>query len=77
VSLTRSLVEHLRDAEAMRRTVTVALVVGTLLTLINQGDHIASGELDLAVALKIVANYLIPWCVSSIGYIWARRASAS
>lgn len=59
----------------MRRTVTVALVVGTLLTLINQGDHLASGEVDLAVGLKILANYMIPWCVSSIGYISARRAA--
>jgi len=60
----------------MRRTVTVALIVGTLLTAINQGDRIASGEVDLAVALKIAANYLIPWCVSSIGYISARRAGS-
>lgn len=58
----------------MRRTVTVALIVGTLLTLINQGDHLAAGEVDLAVGLKILANYMVPWCVSSIGYISARRA---
>ena len=60
----------------MRRTLAVALVVGTVLTLVNQGDVIISGEVDLAVALKIAANYLIPWCVSSIGYMSARRASA-
>ncbi|MGD9573340.1 MAG: nitrate/nitrite transporter NrtS [Thermoleophilia bacterium] len=57
----------------MRRTITVALVVGTLLTIINQGDRIASGDIDAALMLKIAANYLIPWCVSSIGYISARR----
>lgn len=60
----------------MRRTVTVALVVGTLLTLVNQGDRLASGEADLAVALRVAANYLIPWVVSSIGYISAGRAAA-
>ena len=59
----------------MRRTLTVALIVGTLLTLINQGDHIAAGALGLAVTLKILANYAIPWCVSSVGYISARRAA--
>jgi hypothetical protein len=73
-SLAQSLADHLRDPAAMRRTVMVALVVGTLLTIINQGDHIASGEVDLAVAATIAANFLIPWCVSSIGYISARRA---
>lgn len=59
----------------MRRTVTVALIVGTLLTLINQGDRILSGDVDRAVGLRIMANFLIPWCVSSIGYISARRAA--
>ena len=59
----------------MRRTITVALIVGTLLTLINQGDRIASGDIDASVGLKILANYLIPWCVSSAGYISARRAA--
>lgn len=59
----------------MRRTVTVALIVGTLLTLINQGDRMISGDVDLATGLRILANYLIPWCVSSIGYISARRAA--
>jgi hypothetical protein len=72
----RSCVEHCGDAAAMRRTITVALIVGTLLTLINQGDRIAAGEVDLAVAMKVLANYLIPWCVSSIGYISARRPAA-
>lgn len=61
----------------MRRTISVALVVGALLTLINQGDRIASGDIDAALILKIAANYLIPWCVSSIGYISARRAGTS
>jgi hypothetical protein len=60
----------------MRRTVTIALIVGTILTLVNQGDHIAAGAVGFAVSLKILANYLIPWCVSSIGYIAARRAAS-
>ncbi len=75
-SFARSCLDHCRDRVAMRRTVTIALIVGTLLTLINQGDVIAAGDVDLAVGLKIAANYLIPWCVSSFGYISARRAAA-
>jgi hypothetical protein len=31
--------DHCRDREAMRRTIAIALVVGTILTLINQGDQ--------------------------------------
>ena len=61
----------------MRRTITVALIVGTLLTLINQGDRIASGDIDAAMGLKVLANFLIPWCVSSVGYVSACRAAAA
>jgi hypothetical protein len=75
--LGRACMDHCRDWEAMRRTIAIALVVGTILTLINQGDRIAAGEIDLVVGLKIAANYVVPWCVSSIGYISARRASAA
>lgn len=60
----------------MRRTITVALIVGTLLTVVNQADRIASGDIDAALILRIAANYLIPWCVSSVGYISASRAAA-
>ncbi len=41
----------------------VALVVGTLLNVINQGGHLADG-LPLSW-LQIVLNYLVPFCVSS------------
>jgi hypothetical protein len=61
----------------MRRTIAIALVVGTVLSLVNQGGHITSGDIDFAVALRIAANYLIPWIVSSTGYISARQASAA
>lgn len=57
---------------ACRRTVfrrcgVVALVVGTLLSLLNQGDLIAAGRFDRAVMLRIVGNYLIPFIVSNLG----------
>lgn len=58
----------------MRRTLTIALIVGTLLTLVNQGDRYASGDVGTAVILRTLANFAIPWAVSSAGYISARRA---
>jgi hypothetical protein len=47
----------------------VALVVGTLLLAVNQGSDLSSGDLDLGTALRGLANYLIPYVVSSIGYL--------
>jgi len=47
----------------------IALVVGTLLTVVNQGSVIASGDASLATWVRTVANYLIPFIVASVGYL--------
>lgn len=51
-----------------RRSLAVAVVVGTLLNLINQGDALLSGwsHLDLT---KILLTYAIPYCVASYGAV--------
>lgn len=43
--------------------VKVALVVGTVLNVINQGGRILDG-LPLS-GLQMILNYLVPYCVSS------------
>lgn len=48
-----------------RRSVVVALVVGTVLNLINQGDALVAGA-----ALnwwKIALTYIVPFCVATYG----------
>jgi hypothetical protein len=42
------------------------LVVGTLLTLVNQFDALASG-VTAPTVLAIAANYLIPFIVGNLG----------
>lgn len=58
-----------------RACLPVALVVGTALSLVNQGDVIAQGAADAVVALKVLANYLIPFLTSSTGALLAVRES--
>lgn len=59
-----------------KRSALVALVVGTLLNLINQGDALfRGGHLDL---LKIVLTYAVPYCVATYGAVSYRlRLDAS
>lgn len=52
-----------------RIALPVALVVGTILTVVNQGSKLLVGEVDSVVVLRALANYAIPYVVSSIGYI--------
>jgi len=58
----------------LRKTVTIALVVGTLLCVINQATVIAAGDATPATWLRVGLNYLVPFCVSSIGFLSATRA---
>jgi cystathionine beta-lyase/cystathionine gamma-synthase len=47
----------------------IAAVVGILLTVVNQGSVIMSGDATLATWLRTAANFLIPYTVASIGYL--------
>jgi hypothetical protein len=47
----------------------IALVVGTILLAVNQGSALATGHLNVATVLRALANYAIPYIVSSIGYL--------
>ncbi len=47
----------------------IAVVVGTLLTAINQGSVLVAGAETTMTWIRIGANYLIPFIVASIGYL--------
>lgn len=47
------------------RGLKVALIVGTILVAVNQGDAIISGNLSDAAVWKIPMTYLVPYCVST------------
>jgi hypothetical protein len=50
-----------------RRALGIALVVGTILNLINQGGALlAGGPIDLP---KFLLNYVVPYCVSTYGAV--------
>jgi hypothetical protein len=50
-----------------KRSFTVALIVGTILNLINQGDALL-GAANLN-ATKILLTYVVPYCVATYGAV--------
>lgn len=52
---------------------TVALVVGSLLTLINQGHSLWATGLSWPMAVKIVLTYCVPYAVSTYAAVGAIR----
>ena len=60
-----------------RTAAPIALVVGTILSLVNQGALMIDGEANIATWVRIAVNYLVPYVVSSIGYLAAFRDGRS
>jgi hypothetical protein len=62
--------------EHLRKTVKIALVVGLLLTAINQLDVIVGGDTTAATWIKAGLNFCVPFVVSNLGVLAAKRAEA-
>ena len=54
-------------APIIRRATVTALVVGTILTALNQGDLLLAGDPTPAMAWKIPLTYLVPFSVTIWG----------
>jgi hypothetical protein len=59
---------------ALKRSVIVAVVVGTALNLINQGPEMLSGSWP--VIWKLALTYVVPFLVASYGSYAAFRSSS-
>jgi hypothetical protein len=57
----------IRFRPMLRRSLLTALVVGTILTAINQGNLILQGNLSPILLWKIPLTYCVPFCVATWG----------
>ncbi len=61
----------------LRRTLRIALIVGVVLTLINQGDVIAAGDATTATWARSGLNFVVPFLVSNAGLLSGRADQPS
>ena len=57
----------LRHRPLLKRSLYAALVVGTILTLLNQGDTLLAGDWSNSLYWKIPLTYSVPFIVSTHG----------
>lgn len=57
----------------VRRTLKIALVVGVILTLINQSGVIFAGHATTVTWVRCGLNFLVPFLVSNLGLLAGRR----
>ena len=51
----------------LRRSGLIAIVVGTILAVINQGDVLLAGQWSPALAWKLPLTYAVPFIVATLG----------
>jgi hypothetical protein len=59
------------SARVVKPAIKVALVVGTILVLINHGDAVFQMSLTADQTLRILLTYLVPYCVSTYSSVKA------
>jgi hypothetical protein len=69
----REAVAFCLERRNLRRTTRIALVVGVLLTLINQGSVIFNGHATAATWVRTGLNFVVPFLVSNAGLLSGRR----
>jgi len=60
---------------SLSRCIPIALFVGTVLSLVNQGSVIFGGHATATTWIRVGVNYLVPFCVSSSGFFASQRAT--
>jgi hypothetical protein len=60
----------------LRAALPVAAVVGCVLSAINEGARIAAGDAGWPTWVQVGLNFVVPFFVSSYGYLSAARVPA-
>ena len=60
----------------VKRAARIALVVGTILAIINHGDRMLFGGFSLEALLKILLSYCVPYSVSTYSSVLAIRENS-
>lgn len=64
------------DPVHLRKTLKIALIVGCVLTAINQLDVFIRGDATAVTFVKTGLNFCVPFVVSNLGLLAGKRAEA-
>jgi len=65
--------ERCRDPRVVSLALRVALIVGSILNLINHYDLLLGVPLSSSTLVQVGLTYVVPYCVSTHGQVFGRR----
>lgn len=68
-----TLVTYGLEFDTIVRSLKTALVIGTLLGLINHGQALVSGHFTLNDLVPLLITYLVPFSVTTYGQVQGKR----
>ena len=66
---------YIFSGSVAKRSLAIAVVVGFLLSITNQGDIMLQDGLTPRVGVKILMNFFIPFAVSSVSALLNRNST--
>lgn len=68
-------IKHALNPQTVKRSIKVAIVVGTILGLINHSNALINGTFNTTRTIQVLTTYLVPYLVATYGA--ASQATAS
>ncbi len=62
-----------RHGPMLSRSALIALIVGTVLTAVNQGDVLFTGGVTATLLWKVPLTYAVPFAVATLGAMGAAK----
>lgn len=69
----RTILAYCTERDTLVRSIKTALVVGTILALINHGQDLLSGQFSLRWIIPMLLTYLVPFVVATYGQVQGKR----
>jgi anti-sigma factor RsiW len=72
----RSAIAYCLQRSQLRFTLPIALLVGTVLSLVNQGGMLLAGEIDVGMCAICALNFLLPFVALNVVRVTAARVAS-
>jgi hypothetical protein len=69
----RSFFVYCAERDTILRSIKTALVIGTILAIINHGQQLLSGHFSLNWIIPMLITYLVPFSVATYGQVQGKR----
>lgn len=72
-TIPRTIIVYCTEPDTLLRSIKTALVVGTILALINHEQDLLTGQFSLRWIIPMLVTYLVPFVVATYGQVQGKR----